>query len=290
MILGIDINHWKVPINFDLVKQSGVRYIIVKATEGTSYIDTAFKDFWYNIKRINMPRGAFHYYRPTMNKLSQAKLFFDVASDTGSPPIIDVELYRGYSDDVYYYTNTPKYQKQNDLKSLLDFVEFYFKIKPVIYTGYYFWKDNFSPCPWAANYKLWIANYNAVPQIPPDWTSYILHQYTDKGIVAGIPTGVDMNKFAGNDEELYKFFRYTPDTNYVISTKECKELLILAGTLNVREYPYTTSRIVDTVKSGNTVIELEERNLGGNIWARVGVDQWIAKEYQGSLYATYKYV
>jgi len=290
MILGIDINHWKYPINFDLVKQSGVRYIITKATEGTSYIDTAFKDFWYNIKRINMPRGAYHWYRPTMNKLAQAQHFFNVASDTGCPPIVDVELYKPYTDDAFYYTNTPKYQKQADLKTLLDFVEIYFKVKPVIYTGYYFWRDNFSPCPWAANYKLWLASYNTVPQIPPDWNSYILHQYTDKGVVAGISSNVDMNKFPGTEDELYKFFRYTPGNDYVISTKTYKELSILAGTLNIREYPYTTARIVDVVKSGNTVIEIEEKNIGGNIWARVGVDQWIAKEYQGNLYAIYKYV
>lgn len=295
MIFGIDISHYQYPVNFDLLKDTNIKFVIIKSSEGATGIDTAFRGYWDELKRINMPRGAYHYYRPLQNREAQAKLFYSLAKDTGAPPVLDVELYRGYLDDVKYYLETSKETKREHLKNLLDYVEKLFGIKPMIYTGYYFWRDNFSPCDWAKDYKLWVANYGTfTPAIPPDWTEYVLHQYSSSGSVAGIDGNTDMNTTPLSLEELYELFRYEttlpPTVPQEIETVEHKTIKIVTGLLNIREYPSTYAKILGTVSLGTELAELEERDINGNIWARVGVKQWVAKVYKGATYANYKYI
>jgi GH25 family lysozyme M1 (1,4-beta-N-acetylmuramidase) len=291
MILGIDISNYQqvtVPVNFDLVKQSGIKFIIVKATEGAKHVDNSFSNFWYNIKRINIPGAAYHYYRPLHDKQAQAKLFF---STTGFvTPIIDVELFKKYLDDVAYYKNTPKDVKRADLKKLLDWTEYFFGVKPIIYTGYYFWRDNFSPCDWAKDYKLWIAAYTSLPPlIPADWKEHILHQFTSSGTVPGIDGGVDMDKTTLTEDEIKKLFRFSESGQEVkISTIENKIIKIYTNKLNIRAYPSTVAPKVGYVTSGDELPELEEKIIEDCVWARVGVNQWVAKIYKGYIYAIYK--
>lgn len=41
-IAGIDVSMWQGSIDWETVKESGVEFVIIKATEGTNYVDPFF--------------------------------------------------------------------------------------------------------------------------------------------------------------------------------------------------------------------------------------------------------
>jgi lysozyme len=82
-----------------------------------------------------------------------------------------------------------------NLKSWLTIVEKAYGEKPIIYTYYHYYKDflreDFS------DYPLWLANYNEV-STPSEEDEWQMWQFTEKGIVHGINTKVDLNIYNGS--------------------------------------------------------------------------------------------
>jgi lysozyme len=66
---------------------------------------------------------------------------------------------------------------------------------PIIYTGFFFWRDSAGNgsnlgCP------LWLAAYNNSPMVPVAWSAFSLWQYTSTGSVSGISGNVDRDACA----------------------------------------------------------------------------------------------
>jgi lysozyme len=97
----------------------------------------------------------------------------------------------------------------DDTKLFLDTVEAQTGRKPVIYTSPYFWNTYMVPNPaWASDYDLWVAHWTSNPQplLPNGWSTWTFWQYTDRGIIPGIPSAVDLDRFNGNLPALQDYF------------------------------------------------------------------------------------
>jgi hypothetical protein len=101
-------------------------------------------------------------------------------------------------------------------KAWLDAVEQAFGRRPMIYSGYFFLRDNLcqpggAPPPWAQNYPLWIAQYpnqyvpDTAPALPAGWPNWQFWQYTENGHVDGVNANVDQNVFNGSMSDLTQF-------------------------------------------------------------------------------------
>jgi hypothetical protein len=76
---------------------------------------------------------------------------------------------------------------------------------PIIYTGYYFWRDSVGAPTDFGRYPLWIANWTsaAAPSpIPAGWPTWTFWQWTATGSSPGIPWTVDLNRFCCPDANL----------------------------------------------------------------------------------------
>ncbi len=77
---------------------------------------------------------------------------------------------------------------------------------PIIYTYPYFWRSAMGNNTGFTRYPLWIADYNggSAPQTPliGNWSSWAFWQYTDRGSIPGVSTGVDISKFSGDSAAL----------------------------------------------------------------------------------------
>ena len=197
-IHGIDVSHHQDTINWDEVKNFGVTFVFVKATEGIDYLDTMFTHNWQNIEKVNMIRGAYHFYESDDDPIQQAKWFIDnVKSFDGVlPPVIDVE--RAGHEKV----TIEEYQKK--LEILLNEVERLTGRQPLIYSS-----PNFAAKYLGDNtfgkYKLWIAEYGVdEPKIPSAWQTEGWHFWQDsfQATVPGVPKQVDRNRYAGKYSDL----------------------------------------------------------------------------------------
>ena len=195
---GMDLSHYQrlEDIKWDSLSIGNgaipIEFVVLRATMGNRSADKHFDEFWKLSKKHNLVRGAYHFYRADEDPVMQANNFLaNVKLESGDlPPVLDIE-------------KIPKRKSTKelvaDLKIWCKIVEETYGEKPIIYTYYHYYKDFLKDE--FDGYPIWLANYNDVPQPSPD-ADWKIWQFTEKGIVKGINTKVDLNVFNGNSWSL----------------------------------------------------------------------------------------
>ncbi|GAA4437856.1 hypothetical protein GCM10023188_32540 [Pontibacter saemangeumensis] len=193
-VYGVDVSHYQKEIDWQQVRENEVSFAFVKATEGKTLKDKQFSNNWAGAGKVGIVRGAYHFYVPHVKPEVQAANFIStvrlVSGDL--PPVLDVEV-RG---------RKPVAQLRADLKVWLRLVEDAYGVKPILYTGYSFYKDYLEGH--FDDYHLWIAHYK-VPKLQLEKSSrrkLAFWQHTDGGAIKGIDGIVDCNVFYGSMREL----------------------------------------------------------------------------------------
>lgn len=198
-VRGIDISHYQATIEWEHLRNASmnndpVRFVIIKATEGTSLMDENFNDNFYQAKRNDFIRGAYHFFVPGIDAKQQARFFMrQVHLEPGDlPPVLDVEK----------MGNLTPQQLRRDVKTWLDMVEARYHVKPIIYTGYKFKMDYLNDSIFQP-YPYWIAHYYVEKLAYKG--PWVMWQHTDCGRVSGIRGQVDCNIFNGSVQDLMEF-------------------------------------------------------------------------------------
>ncbi|KAK4222049.1 glycoside hydrolase family 25 protein [Podospora fimiseda] len=63
-VQGFDISHYQATVNYQGAYNSGARFVIIKATEGTSYIDPKFSTHYTGATNAGLIRGGYHFAHP----------------------------------------------------------------------------------------------------------------------------------------------------------------------------------------------------------------------------------
>lgn len=196
VIEGIDVSRWQGKIDWRRVKQTGVKFAFIKATEGTSWVDPNYARNAAGAAEVGLATGAYHYYRNEYDPVKQARWFVQTApvANHDLPHVVDVEDTKSPIDPA-------------KLRACLQEVERLTGVRPIIYTGRWYWTPERmgGRIAWAADYPLWLADYSA-PHVPPDdWPAYTILQYTSKadGRSRGVESQyLDLNRFAGTLDDL----------------------------------------------------------------------------------------
>lgn len=194
-VAGIDVSEYQGLIDWAQVgvveDVFPVHFVFVRASAGKDKRDIYFQRNWEGAKSRKLMRGAYHYYRPDENSLSQAELFIaQVRLEKGDlPPVLDIE-------------QMPKNQSMDSLRvglgRWLSAVEKHYGVKPILYSGSRFYEDFLKRE--FPSYRTWIANYNFFVESPQaDWTFW---QFSENGTASGIYGPVDVNLFTGDINSL----------------------------------------------------------------------------------------
>lgn len=197
-IHGIDISHYQGEIDWDELRNNGmiercpVRFVMIKATEGSTRIDDRFMENFYQAREYGFIRGAYHFWSTRSSGRAQAEHFLrQVKLEDGDlPPVLDVE--HKAKDQ------TPEEFKESVL-TWLRLVEKAYDAKPIIYT-YYKFKLTYLNDSVFNDYPYWIAHYyvDSVKYEGP-WKFW---QHTDCGRLPGIKGYVDFNIYNGSYYDL----------------------------------------------------------------------------------------
>lgn len=200
-LTGVDVSHYQGTIDWERLARQNLDFAFIKATEGSSHIDECFYDNWKDAEKTDLYIGAYHFFSFDSTGKGQALFFIDTVGDLNGKiaPVVDVEFYGDKEK------NPPeKDEVVEQLNEMLQALEEYYQVKPVIYTTYKVYnayiKDAFE------EYPLWIRNvyYQPLFTAGTQWTFW---QYTDRAVLEGY-TGtekyIDMNVFRGTREELEK--------------------------------------------------------------------------------------
>ncbi len=190
---GIDVSRWQKEVDWMQVKEAGVTFAFVKATQGDFRLDPFFERNWEETRRHGIKRGAYHFFKPEAPVEDQIKLFTSTVTLAPGdlPPVLDVEVaQKGMS---------PR-ELRAKVKIWLEAVTKYYGVKPIIYTGQNFYRRYLQGH--FTEYHFWIARYSPVQPEIHHTDSWMFWQFTDRGSVAGINSDVDINFFAGDMDKL----------------------------------------------------------------------------------------
>ena len=195
---GIDISHHQGLIDWNKVAQSSaiseqpVKFIIMKATEGSSFTDTSYAENIRQARAAGFVCGAYHFYDPWTSPDKQAEHFIATAHlEKGDLlPVVDVERTGRSSGDL-----------QRELLIFLKAIEAHYGVKPIIYASTKFRKRHLSNSAFD-DYPFWVAHYYVVrPETAKPW---LFWQFTDHASLDGIREYIDFNVFKGTEAEFNK--------------------------------------------------------------------------------------
>lgn len=194
-------------INWDLMKASGISFVICKAGQNNFY-DPTFSYNWFEAKRRGIPRGSYWFLDYRTSPKSQAQKYWELLKDDPGegPLVVDFESgSSGLWEDAYDFIV--------ELQRLSGYPDH----KIWIYTGYYYWIDAFDigeevKMLWFKRYPLWLAWYASEAKdviIPPPWTKCVLWQQGTP--VIGLQSGaqskeIDYNALNGDELSLAYYF------------------------------------------------------------------------------------
>jgi GH25 family lysozyme M1 (1,4-beta-N-acetylmuramidase) len=201
---GVDVYNGTGTINWTSVKNSGVSFAFLKATEGLTFQDSFYSTNRTNAKAQGIVVGAYHFARPSTSPsaaasgVAQANFFINFAK----PAKGEIQLVC----DFEVTGNLNSTDLAAWLTAFVGQIQSVTHTPAIIYTYPSFWSN--MPSSWTnPNCGLWIANYGVTsPTIPAPWAgSYSFWQYSSTGSVPGVTGNCDLDTFNGSSSLLLKF-------------------------------------------------------------------------------------
>jgi lysozyme len=198
-IHGIDVSKYQGDIDWEQVKDSGVAFAYIKATEGGDRADSKFQYNWAASKAAGVPRGAYHFVywcRPPHEEIAN---FVSVVPNEPDalPPVLDVEPTpesRSCKRTLY------RDEAVRDMRIMLEAMERHYGKKPVIYSSVDFYQAILQPDA-LSDYPIWVRSTKYHPKVRYGDRKWTFWQYRSDGRVPGIVGAVDQNAFNGSHEQ-----------------------------------------------------------------------------------------
>lgn len=177
---GLDVSHWQTGL--DLGK-TGLDFAIMKATDGTNFVDDQCDHFVNQAKKAGMKYGVYHFYEGGGSK--EADYFVKNVKGYIGQALLALD-FETHTSDV------------SGAKAFLDRVKSQTGVKPVIYFNRSVLTSNNWSSVEKADYGLWYARYQSSLDSTSPWAGPALWQYTSSGHVSGYSGNVDLDKFFGD--------------------------------------------------------------------------------------------
>lgn len=213
---GIDISRWQQNINLSEVPCD---FVIVKATQGTSYVSPSFKKQIEQADKLGKLLGVYHY-AGGGGAIPEATHFLNTVKDYIGKAILVLD---------WEGEQNPNFQNPQYAKAFLSYVKQYTGIIPFIYMS----KSVCRQYDWDPEYPLWCAQYkNQQPTGYQDdpwtdkkgfgaWKDCMILQYSSKGHLPGYIGNLDLDKAYISESEWMKYARgdvYTEDPDQEFPT------------------------------------------------------------------------
>jgi GH25 family lysozyme M1 (1,4-beta-N-acetylmuramidase) len=195
---GIDVSQYQNTIDWTSVNHNRVGFVIMRATKGSTDVDTAYATNLAGATDNGFFLGAYHRATPSSvagDAVAEADHFVAVARNAAGDliPALDIEETGGLSVRGL----------RSWVRTWLARVHHELGVRAMIYSSPNFWRTSMGDSTWFAahGYPLWIAHwYVPAPDVfANDWEGHgwTFWQWTSTGSISGITTDVDRDRFAG---------------------------------------------------------------------------------------------
>lgn len=278
-IRGIDVSKHNGYINWEKVKNDGVKFVIIRAGFGSSTIDERFEEYIKGAIEQNIDVGVY-WFSYAINE-EKAKL----------EAIKCMEVIKPYKDKITYPVfydfeyDSVRYAKEqgvtiNKTKATAFAYAFLREIQkggyiPGLYTNIDF-ANNYYFKSVQREYDLWIAQYNSRNTYSEP---HVMWQYSDSGRISGISGDVDLNYSYKKYKKQNKNDSSTDINNDVNNDKEDSITKILVKSLqNALNKSYNYNLVEDGIWGPKTKEAVEKYPLSiKNINKKLDHTEWLQK-------------
>jgi lysozyme len=198
----IDLSHWQAPVDFTRAKSAGIAAVILKATQGSDWVDVTFAKRLAAATASGLLVGAYHFLDDSLPELQVANFLSVAAGCT----VMALDAESNAIGDTVTVAQTAEAAARLHMAT---------GFPPLIYINR-FGPDQrgtglpnsvLSRCP------LWLPAYSSRPVCPTGWSKWALWQHTDGRIgsdalpVAGIGP-CDRSRFAGTTSDLATWWKH----------------------------------------------------------------------------------
>lgn len=200
MILGFDISHHNYPFPWQNLSPD-FKFCYVKATQGATYRDQRFNEYWQHLKTTDLFRGCYIFwdcrYTAQEHWDNIASLGIDFSKPNVLPLCLDLENQMSPALDKYVANN--QHTCASEIDELLKLLATNTDRKPMVYTYSNYLKEYLAGYSWP-EYYLWLADYDGTAP-KQKWDFW---QYSERGTLAGESTGgsLDLDYFNGTLDQL----------------------------------------------------------------------------------------
>ncbi|WEG13289.1 glycoside hydrolase family 25 protein [Pullulanibacillus sp. KACC 23026] len=197
---GLDVSHYQslTQTSFNNLKSDGYSFVIIKATEGTTYTDPQFYTYYKYARNAGLSVHAYHMIGNSAatadQQIAEAEHFNDVLSQTQAQTGY---AFTGYAFEDVEQTPTNGIDSdwwENDspacVSSFLNELQALGQTKVGVYAAYWYWttylENNTNT--WPSDTKIWLARYNTTLGMNAD-----IWQYTSTGTIDGISGNIDLD-------------------------------------------------------------------------------------------------
>ena len=196
-VRGVDVSSYQVEIDWPALAGQGqepLLFAYLKATEGSTYVDSRFSYNWEQARKTHLKVGAYHFFSFDSDAHAQAEHIIATvpAEPDALPPAVDVEFYGDY------FQHPPAAEQvQASLHEMLNALRAHYGKTPVLYATQQAYRLYLSRG--FEEYPLWIRSVLGEPAISErEWQIW---QYTDRQRLPGYrgeEKFIDMNAFSGS--------------------------------------------------------------------------------------------
>jgi len=194
-VKALDISQWQGNINWQAVKADGYQIAVIKMGGGDAglYTDSKATQNYYGAKSAGLALGGYHF-AGGGNPVNEADFFISCMSPLEENDVLVLDWEINHADPVGWCEQFA--QRIHDRIG----------IWPIVYMN----GSTRNSYDWTrgtlANCGFWIAWYGQNPEgTLPVHGSYIMHQYTSDGTVAGISGRVDLDAWFGTLDQFKKY-------------------------------------------------------------------------------------
>jgi lysozyme len=199
-VTGVDLSHWDGTVPYARLRDAGHRFVIAKASQGTSFRDPAFARHVAGARAAGLDIGAYHFFDYRVDGRAQADLLLATVAAAGLgegslPVVIDVECFAPFG-------SVPVIDAVARFEAMVARLYARTGRLPMVYTSRSMWSRVMGGDPRFGDLPLWVACWGcARPLVPAGWSDHVVWQ-TGAVALPGRGRRLDGNVVLGGETAL----------------------------------------------------------------------------------------
>ena len=193
-----DLSHHNRITSFVAARKAGLVGVILKATEGSTYVDRTYLDMRKRAEDAGLLVGAYHFATNAPVK-QQVEHFLSHIGEHADNVLLALDYEPAARGRTMKIEQAAEWLRLVGKKS---------GQLPKLYSGHLIKETLPKYDAFFAKHDLWLAQYGAKPVCPKSWDNYWLWQFTGDGMgpkpheYPGLGKNIDLNTFARTETEL----------------------------------------------------------------------------------------